>query len=159
MKPSEIIRLTNSSKRALMDSSSAPDAFLLAYVAWEGLQLRILVAGLFASGKSVSEAYRVIKDRKVWDKVNRNRLFVEVFGANPQNIKYLGKHFKKAESVKNLRDRYVHGFSRTSPQKFKDGTQILLALIEHNWGDDIHRLLKSKVSNNGKLNPLLRLRR
>ena len=132
-----------SARLALGDKNSAPDAFLLAYVAWEALQIRILVVGICASGESVAEAYMKIKTAKVWRSENRDALFVEYLGSKPQNAKFIGRFFNQANKSKSIRDNYVHGFGRTSPEIFERATSELLSVLEEDWGTPINKLLKS----------------
>jgi len=143
MKPSEIRRLALSARLALAQRNTTPDAFLLAYVAWEALQIRILVVGICASGLSVAEAYQLIKESKVWRSDNRDSLFNEYFGSKPQNAKFVGRLFNKANKSKSIRDRYVHGFKRTSPAIFEKATHELLSILEGDWGTPLKKLLRS----------------
>ena len=154
MKPSEIRRLLESSKVALTLEDSAPDAFLLAFVAWEAFQIRVLVVGLAAKGLSVAESYKIIKDRKVWKGTNRDALFQECFESLPRNTKHIGRHYTKALRFKTIRDRYVHGFGRTSPELFIRATEELIGVVEQDWESDLRKLLKQLGRSSTFTNPL-----
>lgn len=156
LKPSEIKRLVHSARRSLEISGAQPDAFLLAFVAWEALQVRILTVGLFAKGLDVKGAQAEILARQVWKKENREALFLELYGYRPANAPKVGKLFRKAQTFDSLRGRFIHGQSRTSPDRFANATADLISILESDWSQDLKFLLKKQGLRLASADPLKR---
>jgi hypothetical protein len=159
MHPSEIRRLIRNSKAALRKSVDAPDAFLLAYIAWEAFQIRVLIVGLAASGLRVAEAQKVLKNKKVWRQENKEILFEGLYGSRPSNLKYVGKLFNSANKLKILRDGYVHGTNRTSPDQFRNAALELIRIMDHHWAEDLKKLLETQGYPSSRTDPLGQIRR
>jgi hypothetical protein len=159
MHPSEINRLIRNSKLALKKNANTPDAFLLAYIAWEAFQIRILIVGLAANGLSVTEAQKELRTKQVWRQENKELLFRDLYGSRPSNLKYVGKLFNRANKLKNLRDGYVHGTNRTGPEQFRNAALELIRIMDHNWAEDLRRLLEAQGLNSSRTDPLGQIRR
>jgi hypothetical protein len=159
MEPSEITRLIENSKVAITRSNTSPDGFLLAYVAWEAFQVRVLIVGLAARGMSVSEAKLYLQREQIWKQHKKDSVFKEVFGAYPCNLKYVGKRFTEANNSSELRNRYIHGTSRTSPKNFADLASKLIEIMEQDWSKDLASLLATKGVTTKYTNPMRRVMR
>ena len=160
MEPSEIKRLLESAKRALTTSRSEPDAFVLAFIAWEAFQIRVLVVGLAAQGYSVSESKRHLKERQVWKGENRKAVFEEIFGSKPANIKHVGRYFNKLGKFKSLRDAYIHGSARVAPDRIESAARDIIEVIESlDWETGLRKELSRQGFETKFTNPLGRVRR
>lgn len=157
MDPNEIRRLVVQARLLNEVSVTTPEAFLLAFVAWEGFKIRILISALCADGLSVSEAKRVIKDRQIWRESGFENFFEELFGKRPQNAKHIGSRFNSLGRATKMRNSYVHGTSRFSPKSFANETERLIALIEMDWATPLQSLRKGSGSVGQIKDPLGRL--
>jgi hypothetical protein len=158
--PSEIKRLLESARRALNTSRSEPDAFVLAYIAWEAFQIRVLLVGLAAEGYSVSEAKKHLKERQVWQGDNRKTVFEEIFGSKPANTKHVGFYYSKLGKHKTLRDAYVHGSARVAPKRFEAAARELIDVIgDAGWETGLAQVLSKKGFESNFTNPLGVIRR
>ncbi len=136
-------------------SRRSPEGFIVAYIAWEALKIRILLVGMTANGMSVSEARKVISTLEIWQGDKYNKAFKSCFGSFPSNTSGIGKLFNKAESFKSLRNGLVHGGKNASPAKFKEATNELVGLIEADWSQHMGSLLVKSQNTD----PMRRLRR
>ncbi len=159
MKPSEILRLLGAAKILIQDPKTAPEGFLLAYVAWEGFKVRVLIVGLAAEGKSVAEAQKILKERRVWKYKNYQALFLQLFGSNPESAKGIGAQYRSAQLTDRLRGHYLHGAGRTNPQNFVSKTEILISVIESEWAKHLESFLKRAGKPSPYNNPLKFIRR
>ena len=157
MEPSEITRLIENAKVAIARSKTSPDGFLLAYVAWEAFQVRVLIVGLAATGMSVSEAKLHLKREQIWKQQKKDSVFRDVFGANPCNLKFVGKRFIEANNSSELRNRYIHGTSRTSPKNFANLASKLIEIMEQDWSKDLASLLATRGVATKYSNPMRRV--
>ena len=160
MEPSEIKRLLESAKRALTTSRSEPDAFVLAYIAWEAFQIRVLLVGLAAQGYSVSDSKKHLKQRQVWQGDNKKAVFEEIFGSKPANTKHVGRYFNKLAKFKALRDAYIHGSTRAAPASFESAAREIIEVIESlDWETGLRRALSIQGFETKFTNPLGTVRR
>ena len=160
MDPNEILRLLRSAKKLVNDSGSSPEAFIISYVAWEAFQNRIFLVGLCARGKSVVEAKRIVIDRQIWQLDRKKELFRDVFGSYPENSRFVGKYFREASKLKKLRDSYIHGAKRVQPDKYREGAELLISIIESDdWSVALGDLLSRQGTPSRVTNPLARLTR
>ena len=143
----------------MQGKATAPEAFLLAYIAWEAFQIRILIVGLAAKGLKVSEAQKELKEKQVWRQENKDNLFAELFGSRPCNLKYVGKLFNKANKLKILRDGYVHGTNRTGPEQFKNAALELIQIMSHDWSEDLEKLLEAQGFSSSRTDPMGQIRK
>ena len=155
MNPAEISRLAKSALDLAKQSGRSPESFVVAYIAWEALKIRILLVGMTANGMSVSEAKKVVSLLEIWQGDKYSKAFKSYFGLFPNNTPGIGRLFNKAESFKSLRNGFVHGSRKTSPAKFREATIELVGIIEADWG--LH--LGSLLLNSKNLDPMKRLQR
>ncbi len=155
MNPAEIARLAKSALDLAKQSGKSPEGFVIAYIAWEALKVRILLVGMTSKGIPVAKAQVLCTSLKIWQGDNYNKAFKKYFGNFPNNSPGLGQLFKKADSFKNLRNGFVHGSRRTSPAKFREATIQLVAIVEADWGT----LLSSLLPKGTKSDPMQRLQR
>ena len=142
MDPSEIRRLVKQARTLVVDDRSAPEAFLLAYVAWEALKFRILLVGLTARGMTVATSRRHLSEAKVWRAENYDNEFKRLFGSFPSSARTVGKRFGEAKKFAKLRHAYVHGQGRTSPAVFHDAALNVINIVESDWEAPLRDLLK-----------------
>lgn len=155
MNPAEISRLSKSALDLVRQSGRSPEGFVVAYIAWEALKIRILLVGMTASGLSVSEAKKVVSTLEIWQGDKYNKVFKTYFGSFPNNTPSIGQLFNKAESFKSLRNGFVHGGKNASPAKFREATIQLVGIIEADWGQHLGSLLVRSQNTD----PMKRLRR
>jgi hypothetical protein len=160
LEPSEIKRLLESAERALNTSRSEPDAFVLAYIAWEAFQIRVLLVGLAAQGFSVSDSKKQLKERDVWNGEKRKTVFEEIFGSKPANTKHVGRYYSKLGRHKTLRDAYVHGSARVAPKRFEAAARELIDVIgDAGWETGLAQVLSNRGLESSFTNPLGVIRR
>ena len=159
MEPGEIIRLAGRSRELATSNKTAPEAFILAQVAWEGLRYRILIVGHVAQGLSVADAKRQLDAQKPWNAANYRAIFKELFGSEPSQSRIVGRTFRETDRTTDLRNRYVHGHSRTSPDIFLKHSRTLWTALEFDWEGALRDLLRDKTHLSGPSNPLGRLRK
>lgn len=155
MNPAEIKRLLAVAEDLNKKSSGRPEAFLLQYIAWEALKVRILIAGMVHKGLTVKEAKQVLKVEQVWNQSNYKKVFKRYFGCYPSNSKGMGKYFNAGEKIETLRHGFVHGSSRVGPDAYRKASSKLNDIFEAEWGKLIADVLKSDKP----LDPLNRLSR
>lgn len=159
MNPSEIKRLILQAKTLSDSSQTAPEAFLLAFVAWEGFKMRLLVAALCANGYSVVEAKALMRSREIWKTGAFETLFAELYGTRPKNSRFVGTKFNSLSRAITMRNSYVHGFSRYSPRSFLVETERLIGLVESDWTSSLNKLRKANGMTGSIGNPLGTLKR
>lgn len=140
MNPSAITELTTSAKN-LTDTKrkGSPEAFILAWIAWEGSKLRMLAVAQKKQGIKIKETYASHKDKSLWNEKIFEKEWKRVFGEYPASMRGMpGKIFKKINSYKKYRDKLVHGKSFGNPNNVHDATlEILRVLEDKKWLDEI----------------------
>ena len=155
MNPSEILRLIKSARDLSSKSGRSPEAFLIAYVAWEALKIRILLVGLTSRGLSVREGKLLIQESDIWKHGQYQKLFRDHFGSNPENTKSVGKLFNQAEKYTKLRNRFVHGSGSSSPDSFRRAVEEIAQVIHSDW----EKCLAPLIPQGSQANPMGRLGR
>lgn len=131
-----LIKSTAGSANTLLDirGYGSPEAFLLSYVAWEGLKVRLLVVGLHMHGWAVADIYEQLPAGKIFQEKNYNSVFRWVFGSPPASTKGIGEDWKSIDQFKDIRHRYVHGASGASPDKLEAATHLITErVLEPEW--------------------------
>lgn len=126
-----LIRSSAESALALLEESErgTPQALLLAWVAWEGLKIRVLVVGLAMQGWRVADIYDVLSDERVHSVAHLRGLFREVFGSYPEGARGIAPTWKAVEEFRDLRNRYVHGTRGAAPMKLEAGTHLIVGCV------------------------------
>jgi hypothetical protein len=155
LSPSEIMRLIAFAKRLSGQSTHAPEAFLISFVAWEALKIRILLVGMTASGMSVRESKEVITRTQIRQQDGYNQLFKEHFGFYPHNAPGFGGLFRAADSFQKLRNGFIHGVRSSSPEAFRGATSKIAHVLEADWTN----LLATVLIRDVHTDPLGTLRR
>jgi hypothetical protein len=133
---------------------------VLAYIAWEAFQIRVLIVGHAAQGYSVSESKKKLKEREVWNGEKRKTVFEEIFGSKPANTKHVGRYYTKLGKHKTLRDAYVHGSARVAPKRFEAAARELIDVIgDAGWETGLAQVLSKKGFESNFTNPLGVIRR
>lgn len=153
MNPSEIKRLLTVAAQLNSQRSGTPEAFLLQYIAWEALKVRILITGMTYSGLTVKDARGQIDVEKVWQSSNYEKLFKKYFGSLPANAKGVGKYFNIGNQVDNLRHSFVHGSFRLGPKSYRKASKMLDEIFAADWG----KLLGDLLGSSGPVDPMSRL--
>jgi hypothetical protein len=159
MNPSEIRRLVETSKNLDKQSARSPEAFLIAFVAWETLKTRILMVGFCNKGLTARDARTAIKEGEAWKAGNYNKIFLDLFGYLPENATNVGKLFRSTKASQQLRNRYVHGAYRVSPDTFRRCTKDLISVVSADWDSNLAGLLAGHGVVPGTTNPTDRLAR
>ena len=107
-----------------------PEALLLAWVAWEGLKIRILVVALAEKGWKVRDVYSALADAKLHSLEHYNAVFKKVVDNYPQQVKNVGKPWRQIEEYREARHRYVHGMRGSSPTRLETGTQLIIGSVQ-----------------------------
>lgn len=131
-----LIKSTADSALELLEfrGRGSAEAFLLSYVAWEGLKVRLLVVGLHMHGWAVADIYEQLPAGKIFQEKNYNSIFRSVFGSPPASTKGIGEHWKSIDQFKDIRHRYVHGASGASPDKLEAATHLIIErVLEPEW--------------------------
>lgn len=126
MQPS-LIRSTAESSLTLLDARGrgSPEALLLAWVAWEGLKVRVLVVGLAMHGWKVQDIYDAVSTERVHTVEHVRGVFRTLFGAFPENTKGVSKTWQHIEQFREVRNRYVHGARGAAPLRLEAGTHLI----------------------------------
>ena len=107
-----------------------PEALLLAWVAWEGLKIRILVVALAEKGWKVRDVYSALADAKLHSLEHYNAVFKKVVDNYPQQVKNVGRPWRQIEEYREARHRYVHGMRGSSPTRLETGTQLIIGSVQ-----------------------------
>ena len=158
MDPNEIRRLLGTAEMLSREKSSTPEAFLLAFVAWEGLKFRILLVGYAARGVKVAEARQLLRDADIWNIRNYNTLFEHLFGVRPHNAPHVGRLFNTLDGAMKLRNRFVHGAGRAAPVQFKTAYEDVCSATDADWENALSKLLTKQGLRPKVTNPLNRIR-
>ena len=131
-----LIRSTADSSLSLLASRGrgTPEAFLLAWVAWEGLKIRVLVVGLSMQGWKVQDIYDVLSQDKVHAVDHVRGLFKAVFNSYPENARGVGQDWCLIEDFRDVRNRYVHGARGAAPLRLEAGTHLITQrVLDPSW--------------------------
>lgn len=142
----------------MSDSRTSAEAFLLAFVAWEAFKIRVLLVGRTAMGETVAEARKHLDQGQLWRDRAYDEEFASIFGSMPANTRQIGKNYSRMRKLKNLRNRYVHGHSRTSPARFDEATRTILTILKSDWEQPIRQALRKSYGLVHYTNPLGRLK-
>jgi len=147
MNPSSIRELT-ASARALQKTKrqGSPEAFILAWIAWEGMKLRILAVAQKKMGIKIKDTYSSHQELRLWNQVKFENQWKQVFGKNPSNMSGVaGKVFREMEKYKKYRDKLVHGKEFGNPINVEKATISILNLLEdREWLKDLFIVVKDK---------------
>ena len=147
MNPSSIRELT-ASARALQKTKrqGSPEAFILAWIAWEGMKLRILAVAQKKMGTKIKDTYSSHKELRLWNQIKFEKQWKQVFGKNPSNMSGVaGKVFREMEKYKKYRDKLVHGKEFGNPINVEKATISILNLLEdREWLKDLFIVVKDK---------------
>lgn len=125
-------------------------AFLMAWVAFEGLKQRILTSALSQMGWQVKTFKTAIRGQRFYKTEVFETSWQKIFDSKPQNIKKLGHRWSKANKAAVIRGNYVHGFGVATPRNLKEHTENLLALVENrSWVSELRVL-----DQNGVVSPI-----
>jgi len=135
MRPSQIRRTAETALELLEDRGHGnPEAFLLAWVSWEGLKIRVISLGLARMGFQVQHVYEVLTEDELRSKGEFEALFQTVFSRKPQSAKGVGSTWQRNETFRKVRNRIVHGIGSTSPDRLESGTRVLTgAVLSPQW--------------------------
>ena len=158
MDPNEIRRLLGTAEKLSREKSSTPEAFLVAFVAWEGLKFRILLVGYAARGVKVADARRLIRDADIWNIRHYNTLFELLFGDRPHNAPQVGRLFNALDGAMRLRNRFVHGAGRAAPIQFRTAYEDICRATDADWATALSKLLAKQGLRPEVTNPLNRIR-
>ena len=147
MNPSSIRELT-ASARALQKTKrqGSPEAFILAWIAWEGMKLRILAVAQKKMGTKIKDTYSSHQELRLWNQIKFEKQWKQVFGKNPSNMSGVaGKVFREMEKYKKYRDKLVHGKEFGNPINVQKATISILNLLEdREWLKDLFIVVKDK---------------
>lgn len=131
MRPSDIRRTASAAKRlAEAPSNGTPEAFLLAWVAWEAFRFRVLAVGLAKQGWAMTAIKEFFLNSNLYYDRTYNRAFAKVFGRQPQQLrKEIASVWKACESCRALRHKFVHGMGSTNPDALARATDTLLSAV------------------------------
>jgi hypothetical protein len=135
MQPS-LIRSTAETSLDLLEmrGRGSPESLLLAWVAWEGLKMRLLVVGLAKRGWRVSDVSDVLSASRLHTQEDYRSLFAEVFGASPESTRGVGAQWRAIEDFRGVRNRYVHGTRGSAPAKLEAGTHLITGrVLDPSW--------------------------
>jgi hypothetical protein len=87
MNPSAIKELVTSAKQLHQTKrKESPEAFILSWIAWEGMKLRILAEAQKKMVIKIKDTYLSHKDLNLWNEEKIDRQWRKVFGQNPSNM-------------------------------------------------------------------------
>ena len=141
MNPAEILRLQAFAANLSTKSTHAPEAFMISYVAWEALKIRILLVGMTASGLTVKESRELITLSTIWQRDGYGKLFMKYFGIHPHSAPVIGHLYRSADSFQKLRNGFIHGSKSSSPDVFRKASIQISNVIEADWESLLASLL------------------
>jgi hypothetical protein len=154
MNPSSIRELT-ASARVLQKTrrQRSPEAFILAWIAWEGMKLRILAVAQKKMGTKIKDTYASHNELKLWNQVKFEKQWKQIFGKNPSNMSGVaGKVFREMEKYKKYRDKLVHGKEFGNPINVEKATLSILKILEdQEWLKEIKFSMNNKSYNIHKI--------
>lgn len=116
----------------------SPEAFLLAWVAWEGLKIRLLVVGLAMQGWRVQDIYEVLSEQRVHDHRHIRNVFKGISGSFPENTSGMSQAWQQIEAFRDVRNRYVHGTRGADPARLEAGTHLITEhVLDTGWLEEI----------------------
>ena len=126
-----LIRSTAESAQVLLHHRGygSPEAFLLAWVAWEGIRTRILVVALVMKGWRVKDIYPELAHAHP-DSRQYQRLFRVILGTSPQQIKGTGETWRQIEQFRKTRNAIAHGIGTSSPARLEAATHLIVEAAE-----------------------------
>lgn len=135
MQPNLIRATANSSLDLLaMRGRGSPEAFLLAWVAWEGLKIRILVVALTQQGWKVQDVYDELSSSRLHTLEHYRTLFKSIFGTYPESTRGVGATWCSIEEFRDVRNRYVHGTRGAAPLRLEAGTHLITGhVLDPSW--------------------------
>jgi hypothetical protein len=131
MNPNEIAHASKAARdlNALYNNGS-PAAFVLTWIAWEGLKYRVLVLGLVRMGWQVADVKSVLAESDINTYAKYKKVFNSVFGNYPERIKGISKNWQEAESFRKNRNNYVHGSRGSNPKHLLKSADFLISITE-----------------------------
>ena len=131
-----LIKSTADSALELLDfrGRGSAEAFLLSWVAWEGLKVRVLAVGLHTHGWSVADIYESLPNGRIYQDKNYGAVFHQVFGTSPHGTQGVSSTWAEIEAFRDVRHRYVHGARGSSPAKLEAATHLITErVLEPQW--------------------------
>lgn len=147
MDPSAINELTRSAKELHHTKrKGSPEAFILSWIAWEGMKLRILAVAQKKIGIKIKDTYLSHKDLNLWSEEKFDRQWRKAFGKNPSNMSgAAGKVFREMKKYKKYRDKFAHGKEFGNPKNVDSATVALLKNLEDkDWLKDLFIVANNK---------------
>lgn len=122
-----LIKSTAESSLSLLGERGhgTPEALLLAWVAWEGLKVRLMVVGLTMQGWQVQDIYEVLSAEQVHTRDHVRGILYSLFGSFPENTKGIGTTWAQIEQFREVRNRFVHGTRSAAPLRLEAGTHLI----------------------------------
>ena len=139
MQPNQIRNLAQSSQwMDALRTHGTPEAFILAWISWEGLKNRILATGLAQRGWQIKDSAHALDQCKVHSKSDYVTAFTFTFGKPPHQLAGLGKTWTDIEKKRSMRDQIFHGSRTSSPEALLDASQLISdKVLNTAWMTDI----------------------
>jgi len=140
MQPKQILNLAQSSQwiDGLRGRGTA-EAFIIAWVSWEGLKNRLLTIGLAQLGWQVKDSNKAIATCGVHSKADYAAAFTLTFGKQPPQLAGLGQTWTKIEKLQTIRNHIIHGSRLASPAQLLEGSQLIASkVLNTNWLDGMN---------------------
>jgi hypothetical protein len=162
MRPSEIEKTLQAAKFLRSKSHyGTPESLILAYVVWEGLKVRILIAGLAKQGWQQNTFKTSVMGEDFWRSKNYNRAFKSVFGAFPEQLSATARVWEEIKIAEEIRGKFVHGMGQKNPAKIDHAYNFLVKTIEdREWISKLSVILPNQeVCNIGEVFKIIRTSR
>lgn len=115
-----------------------PEGLLLAWVAWEGLKIRLLVVALAMQQWRVQDINDVLSSEQVHTREHVRRIFRSVSGAFPESTKGIGTTWDQIEQFREVRNRYVHGTRGAAPLRLEAGVHLITEhVLDTRWLESV----------------------
>jgi len=117
MQPNEIRNLAQSSQ--WIDSlrpRGSSEAFILAWISWEGLKNRLLTYCFAKQGYLAKDTVKALRVCNVHSKAQYLAIFELAFGKHPLQVSNLGPVWREIESFRPMRNRIIHGGTGAKPE-------------------------------------------
>jgi hypothetical protein len=101
-----------------------PEALLLAWVAWEGLRIRVLVVALSMHGWRVKGIYPTLASERLTAHASRKTLNATL-GCSTLQVKTVADIWRAIESHRPLRNKFAHGMGGNSPDRLEAATHFI----------------------------------
>lgn len=124
MQPSEIRNLAQSAQ--WIDSlrpRGTSESFILAWISWEGLKIRLLTYGFAKQGYLAKDTSKALKTCNVHSKKQYLAIFELAFGKPPLQINKLGPIWRELETYQPMRNRIIHGGTRFNPKDLREASR------------------------------------